>query len=301
MFLTDDKLLSRLKELLTSASRVDLASAWVTEGPALTALLQAAGRARRPCRVRALIGIKGNSTTPDALDALKEVVQLRIVDDVRLFHPKVYLFGQTGGDWLAWVGSANFTGKGFPPSSNVRKLDGNEEVLLETRATREIRDWFDQRWVQAGPHDDRVLDNYRERYRVPEKGWMDERLPDTFDVLEPIAAWQNVHPALRLPPGAFWPAILRTLDEVGGRSERRNVLPEVHETMQEVLRPVDYELHQAHVCNWEQQCDVARTQMIEQGLIASGTWELTDKGKEAVASRVHGAEWLRRRLRVAQG
>ena len=167
MFLANDNVLPRFRDLVTDARQVDLASAWATEGPALTALQHADA-----CRLRAIVGLTGNATTPGALDALDEIGDLRLADGVRLFHPKVYVFELLGGNRIAWVGSANFTGMGF--GGRV----GNEEAILETRspqATRQIAEWFERRWQEAGPLDELQLAKYRQRYRPPERGWLDER------------------------------------------------------------------------------------------------------------------------------
>ena len=71
-----------------------------------------------------------------------------ISDRIRLFHPKLYLFGRhkngrVGGH--AWVGSANFTTAGFGGHTPRR----NEEIIVETgpgKTTDALVAWFEERW-----------------------------------------------------------------------------------------------------------------------------------------------------------
>ena len=269
MFLTNEKLLRRFKELLKSADRIDLASAWATEGAALDALKDSTKR-KHPCRVRALIGIRGNGTTPDALDMLEEIGELRIVTGSRLFHPKVYIFIPRQGGRLAWVGSANFTGRGF---------GYNEEIVLETQTTQQIEDWFVERWKEAGPLEERVLCEYRESYRPPDNDWRDERTPP----MPPSPVARNKH----TPPRMFREPILQVLHEMGGRGARQAVFDQVHENMKSRLLRADYNKFEPHpyLKRWEQSVDVARYDLAQKGLIKRypdiphGTWELTEAGK----------------------
>ena len=118
--------------------------------------------------MRAIVGLQHGVTRPDALDVLREVGKLRVVVGSRLFHPKVYLFHETHGRAVGWVGSANFTGRGF---------GYNEEAVLEIPATDQMVMWFEQRWDECGPLEPRVLAAYRKSYEGPKKGWPDERAP----------------------------------------------------------------------------------------------------------------------------
>ncbi len=309
VFLTDDKLLNQFESRLKTAARVDLAAAWATDGPGLTALAKAA---RGGVQVRALIGLDRNITTPTALDRLKQIGELRVVRGSRLFHPKVYVFhGSRGG--FAWVGSANFTGKGL---NGRNKRLRNEEAMLETQAIGDISDWFRCRWEEAGELDERVLEGYRKEYeqRPPDIA-VDEQLPDEADeeapehlefpvatrgFLEPISAWGKANPSRRLPPTAYIPAILRTLDAMGGSATRREALKRVHEMMDAVLRPIDRDwARKDHERNWEHQCDVARQKMAAHyGLVrptadtGDGKWGLTSEGKKASKGN-YGTTWQR--------
>ena len=145
--------------------RVDIATAWATEGPGLDALERAAkrrkktkGKGKGKVRVRALVGIEGDHTTPDALKRLCELGEVRLIDDNRLFHVKLYLFHRANTS-SAWIGSANFTGRGF------RK---NEEVLLETTNAAEAVDWFKNRWKKVDADwSRRRLEEYCKTWKPP--------------------------------------------------------------------------------------------------------------------------------------
>ena len=151
MFLTTDKLRQMFEDKLQSARHVEIASAWVTLGPALDLLCEAYEK-RRP-RIRAMIGTFGNATDPDALDILKKIGDLCIVDGRKmLFHPKVYIF-RNRRESCAWIGSANFTRAGF---------GRNEEVVYEVDNWQEPKKRFDKRWREhGGPSPDSAIAAYR--------------------------------------------------------------------------------------------------------------------------------------------
>ena len=146
--LSGDDLLHRFKELLETARSVDITTAWATPGRHLQALRDAVGRG--DVKVRAIVGISGNATHPDALKELNGIPggNLRIVPNGgRLFHPKLYLFELRAGGIVerrAWIGSANFTRAGFGGRSAA-----NEEVVLEVgpgERADALADWFQERW-----------------------------------------------------------------------------------------------------------------------------------------------------------
>ena len=163
-----DDLHTRFTALLSTASAVDIATAWATPGEHLRALDAAANRG---VKVRAIVGISGNATHPDALDELSRITagDLRIIPKrERLFHPKLYLFEWHEGGIVkrhAWIGSANFTRAGFGSHSNA-----NEEIVLEVgpgdRADA-LADWFQERWDRCRM-DSRVSEVIRRRY---EEDW----------------------------------------------------------------------------------------------------------------------------------
>lgn len=295
-FLTDRKLLSEFKKQLDSAERVDFASAWATEGPALKAL------AEGTYPVRALVGLQHGVTTPAALQLLKEACDLRIVvPGARLFHPKVYLFHRRRSA-IAWIGSANFTGKGF--ASNDK---GNEEAVFETHVVPAIADWFERCWDKAGPLDKDVLERYCEGYEHPKRGALDERPPPGEDVvpadavfLETISDWRDKNPHEIIVEPILHAAILQAFDVIGVSGSRREVLDVVEEILEPVLRDGDNREVQKNVKAWEHRADNARWNfLLAEGLFQPtkeagwGQWVLTKKGQRAAATGDWGSSWRR--------
>ena len=132
MIIRDDEIQGRFKDLLRAHTSVDIATAWATCGEHLRMLAEATKQEHRRVEVRAIVGIEGNATRPDALKELYGITNgaLRIISgEGRLFHPKLYLFrrhtnGRVGSH--AWVGSANFTNAGFGGHAKA-----NEEIIVE--------------------------------------------------------------------------------------------------------------------------------------------------------------------------
>ena len=167
--LRGDQLHDRFTELLKNHTKVDIATAWATCGKHLRALADAE---RSGVKVRALVGIAGNATHPDALEKLNRITNghLRIVDKGgRLFHPKLYLFGRRNGTVThqALIGSANFTKAGFAHHSTA-----NEEMMLEVGPgawADELADWFEERWnhyARDTPISE-VIRRYTEAWKPP--------------------------------------------------------------------------------------------------------------------------------------
>ena len=150
-----DGFVEQFEKRLAQADAVWLASAWVTQGEALDALI--AGR----CKAKVLVGIHGNATDPQAIRLLIDRFgprSVQIVDSDPLFHAKLFLFRQGDGKTVVWIGSANFTRGGF---------GSNREVLLEVDATgvaRQADAWFVEQWdVLRGQDVEAVLRQYSER------------------------------------------------------------------------------------------------------------------------------------------
>ena len=169
-----DNLHRRYKALLETHTRVDISTAWATGGEHLRVLSEATSREHWPVTVRAIVGLAGNATRPDALEELYKITNgdLRIIrGGYRLFHPKLYLFrrqtnGRAGSH--AWVGSANFTKAGF----GRRDEASNEELIVQLgpgETTNELVKWFRKRWCQCStdsPVRD-VIDQYKEDWNPP--------------------------------------------------------------------------------------------------------------------------------------
>ena len=73
----------------------------------------------------------GGMPDPEALTLLHDMnerSELRIADENRCFHPKVYICRDKAKS-VVWIGSANFTAGGF---------ESNKELLLETSHAEHI-------------------------------------------------------------------------------------------------------------------------------------------------------------------
>ena len=176
MIISDNEVHVRFQELLKVYTQVDIATAWATGGEHLRVLEEATNREHSPVKVRAMVGIAGNATRPDALEDLFRITNgdLRIVrGSDRLFHPKLYLFrrqanGQGGSH--AWVGSANFTKAGFG-----RRYEAiNEEIIVQIgpgETSDELAEWFQKRWDQRStdPPVRAVIDKYTENWKPPSR------------------------------------------------------------------------------------------------------------------------------------
>jgi HKD family nuclease len=134
MFLTQDQLLDRLDLHLTTADRVDIAVAWASPGRAFSKLLSFTKA--KPDGLRAIVGISGNSTHPQALRDLNKYASLKIPDSNPLFHPKLFIFYQ-GDKATVWIGSANLSRPGF---------EQNTELVSEGRDDGSAATWFDKLW-----------------------------------------------------------------------------------------------------------------------------------------------------------
>lgn len=157
MFLTENELLDRLKLRIRDADQIDVAVAWANECDALDELKKYA--TRRP--LRAIVGIAGNATHPNALRSLQGCGKLRIHDsDEGLFHPKLYIFYE-GRKRHCWVGSANLTRGGFGQ---------NTEVVFECEdIDGTVLAWFDDCWKSLGDDEANAarLEVYEERWEPP--------------------------------------------------------------------------------------------------------------------------------------
>ena len=194
MLFTGEDILSGFKKRLEGATRIRIATAWATPGSALDGLEAAVQKkekkGKKGLKVRAIVGTYGNVTKPSALECLKKLGKLRLAKDASLFHPKVYIFESENGARCAWVGSANFTGRGFG--------GGNVEIMYETDEVEPFLKWFKQQWRQSERATKEAIDDYRKRRKkdppsrtLPEVGESAGAAPEPL--LPPEAqTWESV-------------------------------------------------------------------------------------------------------------
>ena len=185
--ITRENILDRFSRNLEWATEIDIATAWTTPNQSLGALQR---RTPRP-RVRAIVGPLDGTNDSDALRTLYCIGQLRIARESRYFHPKIYIFRGACRS-SAWIGSANFTARGF---------EENEEVLFETSDTEAVERWFMSLWenksVPLNESDINRYANWRKNLRPQSsrKIWP----PVTIDVatvhrvrlLEAVTDWRS--------------------------------------------------------------------------------------------------------------
>lgn len=181
----------RLTELLSTHTHFDIATAWAWGGEHLELLEDKTER--RGLEVRAIVGVAGNATHPDALAKLNRITRgrLRIVPNGdRLFHPKLYLFGQLGNGALtrrAWIGSANFTRAGFGRGANA-----NEELVVEIgpgETVDALAGWFEERWDQCAVDapGTGLMGSYADAWKPPNRavrGFVSKPVARRVDLLE---------------------------------------------------------------------------------------------------------------------
>ena len=193
MLINQENIQQRFNENLEWATGIDLATAWATPGAGLRSL-QARARAR-PFEIRAVVGLWNKVTKPDALTDLADIGELHTVDESRNFHPKIYVFRGPVRS-VAWIGSSNFTARGFGM---------NEEVLFETSDTEAVERWFHQLWEQCGPLDEAAIAIYAESYaesranHPPRPAGVDgPKLSHTpMQLLEGVDDWKSYVSALK--------------------------------------------------------------------------------------------------------
>ena len=209
--LTTDKLSKRFKENLSWATEVDIATAWTGINESLNELVRK--KESQELKVRAMAGIRGTITDPNALKQFFLIGKLCLVDNTSLYHPKVYIF-RNGRKTIAWVGSANFTSPGFGHSHI-----SNEETILETTDTKDIQTWFDKRWKKCTLATLEDIEKYRLEWARKRRSETDaEKTKRKQEYLSLVTKNRdldrfqiNTHPVKLYVPGMTWEAYLTKL------------------------------------------------------------------------------------------
>lgn len=154
MFLNQEDILPRLKELAYKARRISVATAWASPGKALGTIL-GSGK-----EIRAIIGIYGAATYPGVFKDLdKAKAQVRIPLSPPLFHPKLILF-ELEDKTLAWIGSANLTRAGY---------ELNTEIIAEFEDDGKALHWFDERWNELENDCSQTITAYVNSWERPKR------------------------------------------------------------------------------------------------------------------------------------
>ncbi len=168
-FCSGDELRKHLRLLIESSSKIDIATAWVSDSNILKLLVSDGIKAS----TRMVVGVGGYMTDPVVLKTLgtRPSVALRIHGgpEPPLFHPKLYLF-QHQHFHRTLIGSMNFTNAGT--TKNIESMFSTNNT--NGSATTE----FERYWKspQAMPFDQFDLKSYEEKRRamlaaVKAAGW----------------------------------------------------------------------------------------------------------------------------------
>ena len=181
---TAENILEKFTEQLQDCDAADIAVAWATHGPAINELR---AFCERKGKLRIVVGIGGNVTDPSTLRDLDGFADLRIgvarSPASKLFHPKYYCFHKSSRSTV-WVGSANLTNSAF---------GSNEELMLETRGTRNSLEWFESLWNALPSNAQSAIDEYAKRWKPQ------------FDDVQPSSR-------ITQPTQSQWPAPTGRLD-----------------------------------------------------------------------------------------
>lgn len=162
-FLLDHRsLCESLRRAAEGAVSVRILAAWATCGAGVECL--------RECRAqhkRAVIGTTFAVTEPEALHRLMRLgFDVRVVDRLPnggTFHPKVYLFEQRDGTFVAALGSANLTDAAF-----ARNSEAMVRMHLPAASASSLVAHFESCWRGdvVRPVTNAWFEAYAERYRI---------------------------------------------------------------------------------------------------------------------------------------
>lgn len=154
--LDQTNLLSKLDEYLRPADAVSIAVAWITPCDALDKIIAFARRPRKLLRV--IAGVGWNRTDPRALSNILDVGALKICEpDNGVFHPKLFIFGQTAKT-ICWVGSSNLTMGGFQV---------NNELVFSYEDNGTTQKWFETLWNSLEEADEKIVGAYAKGWKPP--------------------------------------------------------------------------------------------------------------------------------------
>jgi HKD family nuclease len=146
-------LASRFEELLSAATAVDVAVAWITSEELTDRILAFVSVPGHTARI--VTGVSDYLTNATALRRLHApgIVKIGVAAKGYRFHPKFYSF-KVGERLMCLVGSANLTGHAF---------GGNIELVHEYEDDGGAAVWFNKRWKVSNAPTQEWLDEYDRR------------------------------------------------------------------------------------------------------------------------------------------
>lgn len=103
----------------------------------------------------------------------------------------------------------------------------------------------------------------------------------------------RIQKGLRTPEPAFFLPILQALVDLGGAAKRQEVFDLVAQSMEGVLKPIDYQplASEARQLRWQNSAQWAHNLMVRDGLLKlnspNGIWEITQKGRAFLREKGH--------------
>lgn len=187
MLLESSSLTARWTELLTTASRVEIAVAWITNSDRVDDLLAFAAIPGH--QVRVIVGVRDYLTSPNCLRRLHnaEIVKIGVGKGTCTFHPKLYLF-TLADRMVCWVGSANLTTSGFGE---------NTELMHEFADDGMASAWFAHEWNSCEYPTLEWLDEYEQRTGTiaPNLKGIDQ-MPSPVPAIHPLESWSAFYGSL---------------------------------------------------------------------------------------------------------
>ena len=114
---------------------------------------------------RMIVGTHFYQTNPQFIRDFLDHPNVRFImraDGV--FHPKVYLFLKTPGEWECVVGSPNFTHGGFDSNDEMAVLISNQDAGAEA-ALNDVTTRLDAYWAASSPISKAELNVYQEAWK----------------------------------------------------------------------------------------------------------------------------------------
>jgi hypothetical protein len=147
---------------MRQSSSCEAAVAWASTGfEAFDLLVKHYEKIRRM-----VVGLHFHQTSPDFIEAfLTHDEKVRFVKNTEgVFHPKVYLFEMSRGEWEAIVGSPNFTRSGFTTNDELAVLMSNQDSGAK-QALAAIKSSIDGYWLEAKAMSADELESYKAAWR----------------------------------------------------------------------------------------------------------------------------------------
>jgi HKD family nuclease len=158
---TSSDISRELVRLIEDCDSCQAAVAWASIGFEAYALL-----VRHASKItRMIVGTHFFQTSPKFIETFLTHPGVKfILRSDGVFHPKLYLFSKTDGEWECLIGSPNFTSGGFGPNDEMAVLISNRDTnALEAFDNMKAR--LDAYWAKASPVSTPDLTRYQDAWK----------------------------------------------------------------------------------------------------------------------------------------